>query len=350
MGFTLPSTVRASAVAALAISASGSAATISYDVTIAPAVSSIDANTSIAAPVSGTFIGNWDATANPTGTKTLPGLFGGSGNNAIAYGASFGASGDNTSNPTGGFEMDVDQALLSFSVAGLDIDLLGGETSSIAATATITYPNFHTQNPTAIFPGLTIPLPLGEIEINGLTAIQSGGAVPGVLVPSGRSSYTFATVVPVDLVTVVTVNGQVIVSDPIPFAFPLSGTIDFGGESVTLSITGKTSFEQETPLDPPPEFTNQPIALPTVLPPGGTANLLFSGAITGVTIGGGLNVDIHADATPNLNPADLNGDGVVNAADLGILLGAWGTSGPGDLNGDGVVDAQDLGILLGAWS
>jgi hypothetical protein len=49
-------------------------------------------------------------------------------------------------------------------------------------------------------------------------------------------------------------------------------------------------------------------------------------------------------------PGDLNGDGIVDGADLGILLGAWGTSGPGDLNGDGVVDGADLGILLGAWS
>ncbi|HMN97079.1 MAG TPA: hypothetical protein PKC43_11450 [Phycisphaerales bacterium] len=50
------------------------------------------------------------------------------------------------------------------------------------------------------------------------------------------------------------------------------------------------------------------------------------------------------------NPADLNGDGVVDGADLGILLGAWGTAGPGDLNGDGIVDGADLGILLGAWN
>jgi len=39
----------------------------------------------------------------------------------------------------------------------------------------------------------------------------------------------------------------------------------------------------------------------------------------------------------------------VNGADLGTLLGAWGTSGPGDLNGDGIVNGADLGTLLGAW-
>ncbi|MFM7051306.1 MAG: hypothetical protein ACKOYN_04120, partial [Planctomycetota bacterium] len=49
------------------------------------------------------------------------------------------------------------------------------------------------------------------------------------------------------------------------------------------------------------------------------------------------------------NPADLNGDGVVDAQDLAVVLGAWGTAGPGDLDGNGVVDAADLTLLLGAW-
>jgi uncharacterized protein (DUF2141 family) len=44
---------------------------------------------------------------------------------------------------------------------------------------------------------------------------------------------------------------------------------------------------------------------------------------------------------------DLNGDGVIDTADLGILLANFGGGGPvGDLNGDGVVDTSDLGILL----
>jgi len=46
---------------------------------------------------------------------------------------------------------------------------------------------------------------------------------------------------------------------------------------------------------------------------------------------------------------DLNGDGVVDGADLGLLLGEWGGPGAGDLNGDGTVDGADLGLLLGAW-
>jgi len=51
----------------------------------------------------------------------------------------------------------------------------------------------------------------------------------------------------------------------------------------------------------------------------------------------------------NMLFGDLNGDGTVDGADLGILLSAWNTSGPGDLNGDGTVDGADLGLLLSAW-
>ncbi|MCA9284089.1 MAG: hypothetical protein KDA22_02650 [Phycisphaerales bacterium] len=45
---------------------------------------------------------------------------------------------------------------------------------------------------------------------------------------------------------------------------------------------------------------------------------------------------------------DLNDDGVVDGADLGTLLAAWGTP-DADLNGDGTTDGADLGILLAAW-
>ncbi|MCB9847649.1 MAG: S8 family serine peptidase [Phycisphaeraceae bacterium] len=54
----------------------------------------------------------------------------------------------------------------------------------------------------------------------------------------------------------------------------------------------------------------------------------------------------------NLTPpgpcvADLTGDGVVNTADLGGLLGVFGTNDPyGDINGDGVTDTSDLGLLI----
>jgi len=51
---------------------------------------------------------------------------------------------------------------------------------------------------------------------------------------------------------------------------------------------------------------------------------------------------------------DLNGDGVVNGADLAELLASWGpcpksAACPADLDGNGVVGGADLAIMLGAW-
>jgi hypothetical protein len=48
-------------------------------------------------------------------------------------------------------------------------------------------------------------------------------------------------------------------------------------------------------------------------------------------------------------PADLDGSGSVDGADLGLLLGNWGAGGATDLSGDGTTDGADLGLLLGAW-
>ncbi|MEC9373252.1 MAG: hypothetical protein VYC34_05380 [Planctomycetota bacterium] len=50
------------------------------------------------------------------------------------------------------------------------------------------------------------------------------------------------------------------------------------------------------------------------------------------------------------NPADLNGDGVVNSADLGDLLGQWGQPGSADFDNDGTVGPADLATLLGSWT
>jgi hypothetical protein len=63
-----------------------------------------------------------------------------------------------------------------------------------------------------------------------------------------------------------------------------------------------------------------------------------------------LAVELAISVEPSGSPADLNGDGFVNGADLAMLLGQWGGAGSGDLTGDGIVNGADLAILLGAWA
>ncbi|MDG2029362.1 MAG: hypothetical protein P8J45_00005, partial [Phycisphaerales bacterium] len=53
-------------------------------------------------------------------------------------------------------------------------------------------------------------------------------------------------------------------------------------------------------------------------------------------------------------PADIDGSGSVDGADLSMLLGAWGVCTdpgdcPADIDGDGAVTGADLSMLLGAW-
>ena len=48
-------------------------------------------------------------------------------------------------------------------------------------------------------------------------------------------------------------------------------------------------------------------------------------------------------------PLDLNGDGCIDSADIGLLLVAWNTPAA-DINGDGNTDAADLGLLIAGWA
>ncbi|MFG0275704.1 MAG: hypothetical protein ACF8QF_11665 [Phycisphaerales bacterium] len=136
-------------------------------------------------------------------------------------------------------------------------------------------------------------------------------------------------------------GGAVIVElAPTLEAMVVNGSATLGGR---LTVTLAPGF---TPT-PGQEFTVfsattrngefDTVQLPT--PSGGlTYTLEYRAGNVVIVVGGGL-------------PADLNGDGAVDGADLGLLLGAWGAAGgPADLNGDNMVDGGDLGLLLGAWT
>lgn len=59
---------------------------------------------------------------------------------------------------------------------------------------------------------------------------------------------------------------------------------------------------------------------------------------------------VVVEGIPDCASGDLDCNGVVDGADLGVLLSAWGTNAcAADLNFDGVVNGADLGVLLGNW-
>ncbi|MCH2162247.1 MAG: hypothetical protein MK085_10285, partial [Phycisphaerales bacterium] len=85
------------------------------------------------------------------------------------------------------------------------------------------------------------------------------------------------------------------------------------------------------------------------------ALMVYGSTTSGITIPNSgesapkLRVVVDMPDTPPCD-ADLNGDNVVDATDLGIFLAYWGPKPHGgDFNNDGVANAADLGIMLAAW-
>jgi hypothetical protein len=83
-----------------------------------------------------------------------------------------------------------------------------------------------------------------------------------------------------------------------------------------------------------------------------------NGVLDTCEVADGITPDLNGNGRPDdcesaleLCPADLTGDGMVNGADLGVLLAAWNQSGvvSADLNRDGAVNGADLGEMLSAW-
>lgn len=78
-----------------------------------------------------------------------------------------------------------------------------------------------------------------------------------------------------------------------------------------------------------------------------------NGILDDQDISGGASTDDNANGVPDECecPPDFTGDGAVNAFDLALMLGAWGSDSGGqtDLDHDGVINASDLRILLSMW-
>jgi len=309
---------------------------------------------SLALPLAGTFIGDFDAASNPTGTQTRPNLFGGSGNNPIAY--------SSTAKPTVNLAFPLATPVFTIClqddgdggaiVTCVDLDMVRGTPSPISLNLTLTYPNFHTVQPTAIYPGIsniTLPLPAGEII--EARAVQSEPA-QGVIVPGKGGSLIVTAAVPAELSFEASLFSTPIVVPPTPIVLPL--VIELV-PSLNGTYTAFVSLEVPTTETEIPtggqSIENAPFDLPTVLPPGSFAHLLVSGTFLDGTLSFGLSADLSGDGVKSGPPADLNGDCVVNGADLAILLGTWGPCAgcPADLNGDGVVNGADLAVLLGSW-
>ncbi len=313
------------------------------------ATSTAQQSLSVTYPLAGTFKGNYVEASNPTGTQTIPGYFGGSGNNPIAYTASTHMSDTVNSHPAGSFVLTLNAPGM-VAVTGFTSDLLNGTPGSVGVEMTIAYPSFHTVSPNSIYPSvgaITIPIATGALKV--ATAVQSAPAI-GTRVETATNTYTVTVPIPVMVVASGSAGGQAFGADPTPAVIALTGTLIVNGSTATFTATSASS-EPIGPLAPPPPIVDQAFPLPTVLPAGSTANLLLSGTFSEGNGTSTLNLSIVAAGTANPVSGDLNGDQLVNAIDLATLLSAWGTADSvADVNHDGTVNGADLVFVLGNWT
>lgn len=324
-----------------------SAATTQWDCLLAP-TSTYSQETLIQLPLAGTWIGDYVAVTNETGTRTLPGFFGGSGNNAIPFSSTVKpkVSIANT-HPTGTFKFGFDAASGVVNVSNLLVDTLAGQTGTISTSMLLTYSTFHTVQPTSTFIGLTnIDVPIDSGSLTAATAVQSAPAI-GAATPNTDGTWAFAVTVPVTITVAGTALAQPFTNSS-PAVMVLTGTFSIKGN--TISLTSQGSVNETLPVPAGPPLVSAPFDLPTIIPAGQVAHLLISGTFADGTIATVGSSTLVMNGVPSAIVGDINQDGAVTGADLGLLLSGWSQPGPSDLNNDGTTNGADIGLLLTNWT
>jgi hypothetical protein len=171
-------------------------------------------------------------------------------------------------------------------------------TIALPVEAMIRYESFHTEQPSALFPGgATITLPLGDAEVSRLDAAQTETSGVGALTPTGQpGEFLLAAVVPVNVsVSVAVLGGKALEPDPVEVALALAGTLTLAGGGAQLELETVVDIDEMITKSLPP-IENLPFELPTVLPPGSTAGVL-------------LNLDVEAANVRILGTVDVSAPG-----------------------------------------
>jgi hypothetical protein len=286
-----------------------------YDFTVVAPPSGISGNLSISASTQGTLVGNYDPNTNPTGTRTKPGLFGQFGpTENVPVNVSIGAAiGGNINRQAGGtFRATVDGSTNTITFENLSVNFLANGPAVLPVTLTIAGQSFRTRNPTStyILPSQGISFPIGTVNLSQFAAVQTGAGA-GVLTPTGPDQYDFTAGVLVDLTFAADLLGNPF-AQTVPIVLPLQGQVVVSGNSALITSLQPLNFSQtfNPNLDLPPfEF-----GLPTILPPGSTANLIFDLLLEEIGLNVDLDVNLRAEGTLVPEPASLTALGLGLAA------------------------------------
>ncbi|MDA1179903.1 MAG: hypothetical protein O2931_14025, partial [Planctomycetota bacterium] len=137
-----------------------------------------------------------------------------------------------------------------------------------------------------------------------------------------------------------------------PFTSTVTNGISLNGNTLFASL-GSTFFTSATPVTLLTLVTQG--TGPTTVAWGGQT--LLTGTpqeyVGGRLAQGGQNFNNITGSISSTIPCDLNGDGRVDGADVGLLFNSWGNVAPGtaaDKDNSGVVDGADLAAIFNNWT
>lgn len=265
-----------------------------------PAQSGLTATANNAIGASGTLIGNYDATTNPTGTRTKPGFFGpfGATENLPVNVNNFGVglSGNINTDTSGSFQLAIDTNAGTISMSGYQANFLSNGPASLPLNINLSTETFRTRSPSFLYPGLPISLPIGTATISTFSITQTGSGI-GTLTQTGPNTYDFVVAPLVNLEVGLSVLGnEFALPGQAPLPFALQGSLVINGNNATITGVNPISFTQATqPNQALPEI---PLALPTG---GDPANVLLNLTLSDLNVG--FTGTANTFATGTLIPA-----------------------------------------------
>lgn len=286
-----------------------------YDFNVVAPPSGISGNLAISARTQGTLIGNYDPDTNPNGTRTKPGLFGPFGpTENVPVNVSIGAAIGGTINrqASGTFRATVDGGNNTITFENLSLNFLANGPAVLPVTITLAGQSFRTRNPDSVYvlPSQGISFPIGTVNLSQFTAVQTGVGA-GVLTPAGVDTYDFTAGVLVDLTLAANLLGNPL-AQTIPFVLPLQGQVVVQGNSAVITSLQQLNFSQS--FNPNLDLPAFEFGLPTILPPGSTANLIFDLTLEEIGFEVDLDINLRAEGTLVPEPASLTALGIGLAA------------------------------------
>ncbi|MFN0134219.1 MAG: hypothetical protein ACKVW3_17035 [Phycisphaerales bacterium] len=273
-----------------------------YDFTLNSATSGIAGSADFGVDTNGTLVGNYDAATNPTGTRTKPGLFGSFGeteNIPAMTTLGLGIAGPISARAAGGFRMGLEADGGVITLSNYAVNLLHSGTIALPATLAISFESFRTRNPTSTYiGGFPLNIPIGDASITRLDAAQIAPA-QGTFTPVGSGIFDFSVTLLANVTAEVSILGNAIALPPLPVPITLEGQIMLSGTTAELMSVQPLGFSNT--VKPGVMLPQFPLDLPTVLPPGSTASVLFDLALSSLNTT--LDTTLTTKATGVLVPS-----------------------------------------------